>query len=419
MDIVPGRDRAGLRVPLWRRAVVTGRVLDEHDRPVIGVPVAALAPKTVAGRWDYSNADATDTTDDRGMYTLGMSPSERVIVVLASLTYAPRTAVDGRPAVYRTTFYGDQLSVAAATRLTLRPSETRENVDIHLTPAPVHRIVGRVVGPIARGISVQLIRPATWGNSPQAQQVAAMVVDSDGRFTLRDVPEGEYRLTVLRTPSMPVADHGVPPLERLPAGPTLWADVPVTVSDRDEDVVVPLAEGARMRGRIELEGAAVPPLNNDQSTLFVHAADGHHVDLRGRVEAGGLFATIGVPPGRYFLTAPGVEGWQLKSLTVAGRDATTTPIDVGNTRGWLTVMPAESEGWTDFGFGYRYRTLELGTIADFSVDVLPGDYLVVATDVRPDLVTERLRDLASRAMRVTVAAGQAANVTVQLLTMPR
>jgi hypothetical protein len=275
-----------------------------------------------------------------------------------------------------------------------------------------------------------------------------MVVDQDGRFTLRDVPAGEYRLTVLRTPWMPVADHGVPPLESLPTEPTLWADVPVTVSDRDEDVVVPLAEGARIRGRVEFEDAAVPPLNDEQSTLLVQAADGQRVDLRGRVEAGGRFATIGMPPGRYFLTALRVEGWQLKSVTVAGRDATVTPIDVGradvtdvvvtftrsettlsgrvvrrapltNTRGWLTVMPAESEGWTDFGFGYRYRTLELGTSSDFSVDVLPGDYLVVATDVRPDLVTERLRDLASRATRVTVAAGQAANVTVQLLAMPR
>jgi hypothetical protein len=449
MDIVPGRDRAGLRIPLWRRAVVTGRVLDEHDRPVVGVQVEALAPKAVASHWDYSDTGTTETvTDDRGMYTLGVSPGERLIVVLASLDSTRRTAVDGHAAVYRTTFYGDRSSIAEAVRLSLRAGDIREGVDIHLAPAPVHRIAGRVLGTMVPGIAIQLMRPATWGPGPRVQLVDAMVVDQEGRFTLRDVPAGEYRLTVLRTPWMPVADHGVPPLESLPTEPTLWADVPVTVSDRDEDVVVSLAEGARIRGRIEFDGAAMPPLNNYQSVLFVHAADGHRVDLRGRVEAGGLFETIGVPPGRYFLTAPAVEGWQLKSLTVAGRDATTTPIDIGhadvtdvvvtlarsettlsgrvvrraplaNTRGWLTVMPAESEGWTDFGFGYRYRTLELGTSSDFSVDVPPGDYLVVATDVRPDLVTERLRDLASRATRVTAAAGQAANVTVQLLAMPR
>ena len=72
--------------------------------------------------------------------------------------------------------------------------------------------------------------------------------------------------------------------------------------------------------------------------------------VRGRVETSGQFATMGVPPGRYFLRVnAGLQGWTFQSATVNGRDASVVPIDLesadlGGVMITFTDHPSELSG---------------------------------------------------------------------------
>ena len=80
---------------------------------------------------------------------------------------------------------------------------------------------------------------------------------ADGSFALIGVPPGEYRLVVLRfgRPANYLGEGEFADFNRR----TLWADVPVSVTDNDvTSLVVPLADGAPVQGRVVFEGTPPP-----------------------------------------------------------------------------------------------------------------------------------------------------------------
>jgi uncharacterized protein (DUF2141 family) len=153
----------------------------------------------------------------------------------------------------------------------------------------------------------------------------------------------------------------------------------------------------------------------------------------------GEFSTI-APGGRYIARAVENSGWFVESITLDGKDITERAFDletdattfvvtytnraskvtgvVKDARGQAAsdamaiVFPTDPQRWTDYGRSPRFlRSVLMSAKGTYTFDHLPpGDYYVVAIEAgdgdgwRDPKV---LQSLATRAERLTVAAGQA------------
>ncbi len=81
ITLVPGQWMAGVIVPLWRPAVVTGEVVDERGEPIIGTTVRVYRRAITGGR-RVLLAAGQDVTDDTGSYRIAnLVPGEYLVSV--------------------------------------------------------------------------------------------------------------------------------------------------------------------------------------------------------------------------------------------------------------------------------------------------------------------------------------------------
>ena len=244
-------------VPLWKNAVITGRVVDEAGDPMVGATVRVLKRTNTAGKRSFVSGAST-TTDDRGIYRLsGLDPAEYLVVVpmtlptslesmLASLglprdlppmpagggggaavfnvrvstnggdttvasgsldnasaPYAGKTT-DGRALTYATEFFPGAPSASRATAVTLASGEERPGVDFQIKPVRAVNVNGHVIAPggaVTSGTSVTLL-PADADDLLTPIETASARVDSDGAFHFSNVPTGQYVLHVQQLPRM-------------------------------------------------------------------------------------------------------------------------------------------------------------------------------------------------------------------------
>jgi hypothetical protein len=239
---------------------------------------------------------------------------------------------------------------------------------------------------------------------------------------------------------MPSMTHGIAPLKELPPDPTLWAEVPIAIADRDAEMTVALRPGARIRGRIEYDGVLPRPglEERSQHTFVVERADGIESDFRGAYLSVDRFSTIQMPPGQYVIRPRAPKGWRLKSVAVNGRTLNDDPVDVAHadiddaaitftdrrstiagrivregpddaTRGWVTIFPTDREYWRAYGvYPRRIVFIESGRSGAFEAEVPPGSYYVAATreSTRGRLTVSQLTTLATSAAAVFVGDGQ-------------
>ena len=110
---------------------------------------------------------------------------------------------------------------------------------------------------------------------------------------------------------------------------TLFADVPVSAERDVEGLVITLATGATVSGRVDFVGsAAAPPTTG--LTVALQSAVGNQLSVQpARVGDDGTFVTAGYPTGQYFLNPVGrLPGWFIKSAMVNGVDALDQPFEL-------------------------------------------------------------------------------------------
>ena len=437
--------RRSVELRLMRSAMLTGRVTDERGEPIAGMPVRAVSLVPV-GVPDYLIAGFSD---DRGIYSLSVAAGDYVVAALpftASISNQTLARpVDGKPAVYVTTFHPRGQSRAEGALIRVAAGERRAGLDIQLRPQPAFRISGRFAAPeFKTGFEhVELVQLA---DGRDEQKPIGRLSRRGGQLNIAGVPAGQYRLRALIPPVMPWVTHGIPPLRTLPPDPTLWVDVPITVVDQDVvDLDVRPLEGVRFSGAVVFDGQE-PPLEKLQNwPLVVERAGDSRVDLRGAYTSLKQFATIQLPPGEYFVRPMVRDGWFLKSVIAGGRDvidgaielsgsarddlmitftdrpariagAVTQPAGGDPFRAWVIVFPAERDRWTPGILLGRVAMILTGRSAAYDATLPPGQYHVAALDGMPAIPFD-FGTLAGRAETVTLVSGSTVTRNLRLVEM--
>ena len=386
-----------------------------------------------------------------------------------------RPIAGGNIAVYPTTFYPNAAMPSKAAVLTLASGEERTGVDFQVRPTPTVHISGILTGPDGPegGIGMELINAVTEeADRDPVFAVAEAVSDADGAFTFLGVPTGAYVIRVQKNPLQPeqrpgagmttviqtgnggtiMTSSGGGPPPPVTSDPTLWAQVPVSVTGPDvTGLNVTLRAGVRLSGRVQFIGSSPQPTAAQlaQMSINVQAAGGRTQaaltinggafnSTRGSVDATGEFKTYQFPPGRFVIraTVPS-PGWTLASAMFRGRDVADAPIEVAgedltdivitftdkpaelsgsvhaaqgpDVAATVLVFPADPSDWMDYGATpRRLRLLRVSSDGKYQTTLPAGDYLVTAIHSPPPSTwtdPEYLKKAAVTATRVTMADG--------------
>jgi carboxypeptidase family protein len=344
LQLSNGQQLKGVDLALPRGGVVSGRVSDENGDSMPGVTVAVL-------RYQYQQGDrqlvpsGRGQTDDRGIYRVwGLNPGDYYVSATAPGENPGGGRGRGGPAgggrggrgrsgaidpdedrdqlMYAPTYYPGVGSVADARSVTVGVSQEVLNVDFGLQLVRTARVTGHVENPdgsrAANG-NVTLTPQNRSGGRGNFGMNYGSRVDWDGQFSVANVPPGLYTLRARNN------DRDAP----------LSASQPLSVSADVGSLVVVLQTGGSLAGTIAFQPGSTPaPSDLTQVRLAAPSADPD--DNAGptpnpHVNKDGTFTFDGVAVGTHLIRpngGNGLRGWNLKSVTVDGRDVTDIPISV-------------------------------------------------------------------------------------------
>ncbi len=495
-----------LAISLSRPGSIAGRVLDDAGEPMVAVFVRALKRERAGGRDVYAAGPLT-STDDTGAYRLSnLDPGQYVISVPSVSGQMPTpnntgTSVAGRypwrspasgdlrPMGYAPTFYPAARSPLDAQSIELAVSQGRTGVDVTLRSVPLFRVSGTVPG-TPYPLSLRLVAEGS-ESLGLGGDAAITVTEADGSFVFENVPAGSYAFETARsvlqisarrpagslfgelslpTPPRPggpggSSGYGLPLSAGAPdlnLGVTRYSgnaeNVPVflsrtTIAVGGTDItglVVPLESGASFSGRViwdpDPDKPALKPTSYDQF-LTLEPAGRNPNQLRMIDTTAGVFNDSAVNPGEYFIRKRGPTGtWLIKSITVAGADRTTRPVELSGavddvvvtltSRGstitgsvkeidaTVVAFPQDQSQWAGYGFNPpNMRVVDTLTNGTFTIDRLPaGDYFVIAVNpaYRLDWLEAGFFAAASpRATRVSVTWGETKNAALAVVAVRR
>ncbi len=237
------------------------------------------------------------------------------------------------------------------------------------------RVSGAVInsqGAPVTGGNVMLTPAGTRVGTGAMLQALSARIEQGGQFRLRGVPPGRY-LAQVRTIGGGPGGRG--PAARMdPANEFGRQDVSVGTEDLD-GVVIVTAPGGRVTGQIASENSAVGSLRPQQVSVNARVAE---IDIGGPGGAGGnarvnedwTFEINGLFDPRIFRVAL-PQGWNLKSITLAGQDITDTPVEIppGQTLAGVQILLTDKS--TEING--RLADARGNAVTDATIVIFPAD----------------------------------------------
>ena len=425
LEVADGQTIDKVEFSLPRGAIVTGRVVDEIGEPADGVQVSAMRYGYVQGRRQLVSSGRSGITNDIGEYRIFGVPPGQYYVSATLRTLNPFDVSSGDSSGYAPTFHPGTTNVAEAQRLTIELGQTRNGVDVVLSPVRLARITGTAVDSEGRPATGALTVAMSQGQGGISAYSGGQF-RPDGSFTISNIAPGSYTISA---GSLGANLGGGPAPDVISAS--------VTVAGEDiQDLRLMGVKRSTVTGRVLLPQATPGAIR--ASTIQLTATPMQPspiVTLTGsgatsRVNDDFTFE-MRVAPGQQVIRLGGQpQGPTLKAVRINGTDVTDTGIDfrasedvsgvevelttqvselsgtVADARGRtvkdysIVVFARDSARWT---LGSRYfgngRPDQDGR---FKVRNLPpGDYYAIALDyVEPGAGTdpeflEKIRDRAT------------------------
>jgi Carboxypeptidase regulatory-like domain len=321
--LAAGEDVTEIDLKLARGGVITGRVTDADDKPVVEerINLSQVAENgQLPALQNLPRQSSIYQTDDRGVYRIYGLPPGRYRVSVGQSAAAVMGSVSG---FYVLTYHPDTNDIGRATVVDLAAGAEATNVDIKVgRRGETHALTGRVVD-AENGLPISGVRVGLQVIHDQGQGGSVGTIattTADGSFTIQGVTSNRYGVYL-------ASENG---------NSDFYSD-PVIVSVVDQDVggiEIKAVRGTSISGTIVPENVDLKELLRQVPGLRVYAnvfpADGRVTPTTiqslgiAPVAADGSFTITGLRPGRAI-------------LSVEARDGSKRPILVKATVGGIGV----------------------------------------------------------------------------------
>lgn len=332
LSLSPGQRLKDLALKLSPQAVITGRIVDENDDPVVSASVRTMRSRYLMGKKQLVPAGGAET-NDLGEYRIsGLAPGRYFLIASedrqnwqATVDASATRAQEG----YVTTYYPGTSDPASAVPIEVGAGAQMRGVNLRLAKGRTFRVRGRVEGRPDANVFFYPRGEARTIASDELQRVT----DGKGNFEIDGVLAGGYTVAAVAW-SSPKA---------------LCARQELDVGEHDIDnLVLALAPGAELSGRIDVDSGTMPDLGS--ANVFLQPQEGRMV-MRGmssRVQDG-AFSVADLAPDVYHLQIGGLpDGYWVKSVRMGDQEVKIKGIDL--TRGpgdALTVIIAPNAAQID------------------------------------------------------------------------
>jgi protocatechuate 3,4-dioxygenase beta subunit len=327
IDLADGQTFEKASIALPRGAVITGRVTDENGDALARVQVYTMTYLPGSSRALRSGAGSQ--TDDLGQFRLyGLAPGNYVVAAEARgntfvAPNAPPETEEDKIGLM-TSYYPGTADEAAAQRVGVKAGAETPGVEIRMVSGRLFHINGMVADSQGRAVSRAngtLFKRAAGGTT----SAFGFSTDEQGRFQMRSIPPGSYRLVVRQQPM------GMPSPDRAAGEPGEFAAMPLAIDADLDNVLVTTSPGATITGTVVFESGP-PQMQGGQSSL----------QMRIGATQADPESTIGMPQPQPALVTPDLtftmkglvgeymlrgnaQGNVLKQVLLGGEDITDTP----------------------------------------------------------------------------------------------
>ncbi len=291
---------------LTRGGVITGKVVNSNNRPVIGEGVN-LSTVDDAGQqtpFNPPNGAGGLRTDDRGVYRVyGLPPGKYLVSAGQADGRGGGPGFMAASRAHIRTFHPEATDVSQATPITVEAGKEVSEIDIRLTSLETFAAVGRVIeaesGNPVVGVLIGHSSVRTGGRgqmpAPQMPQIPGGtdgMSGEEGAFRIEGLARGRYSVYVAQ-------DSQNPATTEYYSEPTTFE---ITGSDAT-GLEIKLQRGASINGTVVLDGNTDPNL---LTNVRVNAAvrsngAGGRASNTASVAPNGLFRVSGLAPGRVSL----------------------------------------------------------------------------------------------------------------------
>ncbi len=435
VDTAGGSVVDGIEVRMPKGAAISGHIVDQFGDPVEAASVSARRTVRVAGRMDIAT-QATTLTDDLGEYRLGGLPAGSFVVsallpnsvvqgMSVSIVGGVSTMTANGPRA--PTYYPGAPGLSRAQPIAVRAGDEASSIDFSVSAARLANVsitlVDATGNPVGGAATVARTDEAGLGAEPRSIAIR-------GSNTAVTLEPGEWILYANGTQGVGVARF--------------------SVGSDDASVTVPLVKGARVSGRVVVEGDRLPL----SAAILIEAAPIYSafgapptfgMTAAAPVKADGSFEMNDLVGTRQLRVRFAPPGWLVKAILFDGRNLLDSPIelkggeDLTNVQVVLTsrlstlkgavtdaakapmrdfsvlIFPADEELQHARSLARWVRPNQNGEfLAD---DLVPGSYLAIAVqDVDESRWPDAgyLTELRARATPVTLGASEKKTITLEI-----
>src|SRR5262245_39004305 len=362
-DIAEGEVIENFDIELRPGGVITGRVTDSNDRPLVEEQVQLWKFDKNGTTFEFNPRQLIRkmlTTDDRGVYRIFGLPEGRYI--LSAGAYS-----NGQDGYVRRTYHPDVTDKSQAKVVEVGAGEEVTGIDINVAEVEkTYSIFGRVVnaddGKPVGGAKVELGLLSPDGNDIGRRGFSNGHSNSNGAFQLSNVPPGKYFAYV-------AVDH-----EPDKASNLYSEQVICEVNNSDvHGIEIKLRKGGSIEGVVVIEDPADPAMSGKIGKIMClfHSVEDRPGELRSPT-----FKRVDVAPNDSFKVEGTPKGKvQIITLNPNASGSSLIRIERGG-----APLPGDS---IEIGAGEHISNLRLVTATpDLS---LPGAIKVVGGSLPPDL----------------------------------
>jgi 5-hydroxyisourate hydrolase-like protein (transthyretin family) len=326
----------GLVFKLIPHGVVSGRVTDEEGEPMSRVAMGVLRSGYMNGRRRLVQAGFAETNDLGEYRIFGLAPGKYYLSATYRGGMMMMGTVDRSAGASEESFvpvyYPGVMDTSAAQLLEVTAGGQLRGMDLTLRRTPTVRVRGRVAnvsGANARR-GVQLFLVARGQVGMMFPNTFGRTLDAQGNFEIRGVAPGSYILA---------ADY-------YEEGKRLSARLPVEVGGSHvENLILTLAPGVELKGRLRAEGQSEADLKEVQVMLEVQEALPMGGGNASHVKEDGSLTISGLSPDKYSLRVNGLPpGFYLKSARLGDSDALANGVDLSQGAGGALEIVVSSAG---------------------------------------------------------------------------